>query len=276
MEKFTHYLVTRFNVPFTGQAPESFSGSALSAAWLHERIRLFGDFCAPSVAGQSSLAFTWLIYLDQETDHPDIIRIRAAIPARVRVEFRYVADYSGMMEDLRSYAKASGTEFVITSRLDNDDAIGTEYIARVQAAFVPENGILLNFLGGIYYDPVRRVAAHHRYKLNNSFTSLIERISPSEPPVTVLGFPHLHPPPGLKVRNLEYPYSFWITLHGGNESYRRAHGRPVWSARVCHHYGFSCDRVKLSLPAMIGYLFHWGPRALVRKIAYKVRTARHG
>lgn len=276
MEKFTHYLITRFNVPFSGPAPEFFSGARLSAEWLKERIQLFTDFCVPSVAGQTNQAFTWLIYLDSETDRTDIIRIRAAIPAKVRVEFRYVADYNDLLEDLRAYVKASGTEFIITSRLDNDDALGTEYIERVQAAFVPDNGVLLNFLGGIYYDPVREVAAHHRFKLNNSFTSLIERNDPRVPPVTVLGFPHLYPPPEIQVRNLAYPYAFWINLHGGNEGNRRVHGRPVWSRRICRHYGFARERVSFSLPAMVAYLFRWGPRALVRKIAFKIRTGRHG
>lgn len=276
MGKFTHYLVTRFNVPFAGAAPEFFSGTTLSPEWMTQRIRLFSDFCAPSVAGQTSMAFTWLVYLDPETERTDIIRIRAAIPANVRVEFRYVSDYAMLLDDLRAYCRASGTAYVITSRLDNDDAIGRAYIERVQAAFQPSHGLLLNFLGGMYYDPSARILTHHRHKLRNSFTSLVERLEPGESPCTILGFPHLEPPPEFQVLNLPYPFSFWINLHGTNEGYRRPHGWPVFRIAISDHYAFSPRNVRISWPATLAYTIRWMPRAVYRKIRFKISGAGDG
>jgi hypothetical protein len=276
MGKFTHYLVTRFNVPFSGPAPEFFSGMTLSPEWMARRIRLFSDYCAPSVAGQTSMAFTWLIYLDPETDRTDIVRVRAAIPANVRVEFRYVSDYAMLLEDLRAYSRACGTEYVITSRLDNDDAIGREFIERVQAAFQPSHGVILNFLGGLYYDPSARLLTHHRHKLRNSFTSLGERLAPGESPCTILGFPHLQPPADFREVNLPYPFSFWINLHGTNESYRRPHGWPVFRIRVSDHYAFSPRNVKISWASTLAYAIRWMPRAVYRKVRFTLRAASHG
>ena len=275
MGKFTHYLVTRFNVPFTGAAPEFFSGKTLSPEWMTHRIRLFSDYCVPSVAGQSNMDFTWLIYLDPETDRTDIIRVRAAIPANVRVELRYVSDYTLMLEDLRAYCRACGTEYVITSRLDNDDAIGREFIERVQAAFQPTHGLLVNFLGGFYYDPSARILTHHRHKLRNSFTSLVERLAPDQSPCTIMGFPHLEPPSDLLVVNLPYPHSFWINLHGTNEGDRRPRGWPVFSRSATAHYGFRKTQVRISFPAAMAYAFKWFPGAVVKKIAYWTSRALH-
>lgn len=276
MGKFTHYLVTRFNVPFTGHAPEFFSGETRSQDWLKQRIRLFADYCVPAVAGQSNLAFTWLIYLDPETERSDIIRIRAAIPANLRVEFRYVDDYSLLLEDLRSYCNASGTAYVITSRLDNDDALGIDFIDRVQSAFEPEDRVLINFLGGVYYDPVRRLATHHRHKVNNSFTSLIERISPGASPLTVLGFPHLEPPPSVQVLNVPYAFAFWINLHGTNAGSRQPHGWPLFRRTAVAHFAFSPGLVRISLPATLAYTIRWAPRAFIRKSAFRIRQVLHG
>jgi hypothetical protein len=276
MGKFTHYLVTRFNVPFSGPAPEFFSGSTLSSEWMKQRIRLFAEYCAPSVAGQSSMDFTWLVYLDPDTDRTDIVRVRAAIPANVRVEFRYVSDYAMLLDDLRAYCRACGTEYVITSRLDNDDAIGREFIERIQAAFQPSHGVILNFLGGLYYDPSARLLTHHRHKLRNSFTSLVERLAPGESPCTILGFPHLQPPADFREVNLPYPFSFWINLHGANESYRRPHGWPVFTKAVVSQFGFSPALVRLSWPATLIYTLRWLPRAIYRKVRYKIRRSSHG
>jgi hypothetical protein len=276
MGKFTHYLVTRFNVPFSGPAPEFFSGSTLSSEWMKQRIRLFAGYCAPSVAGQSSMAFTWLVYLDPETDRSDIVRVRAAIPANVRVEFRYVSDYAMLLDDLRAYCRACGTEYVITSRLDNDDAIGREFIERVQAAFQPSHGVILNFLGGLYYDPSARLLTHHRHKLRNSFTSLVERLAQGESPCTILGFPHLQPPADFREVNLPYPFSFWVNLHGTNESYRRSHGWPVFTKAAVSQFGFSPALVRLSWPATLVYTLRWLPRTVYRKVRYKIRRSSHG
>lgn len=223
MAKFTHYLVTRFNVIINGDGPEYIRSDARTPLWLNERTVLFETFCAPTVRTQANQNFTWLIYCDAKTPEDILKRIRIATHVMKTIQIVLVSNFDELLIHLRQITSDCPTPFVITTRLDNDDGIGIQFINDIQSNFVPEDLVILNPLSGVNYHVSSKILTLHRYYPNNSFTSLIEKTKP-EGMVTIMGFNHLHPLKSMRTINLRRKFSFWRTLHQENTALRGNRG----------------------------------------------------
>src|SRR4029077_13912870 len=131
MSKRIHLLLTRFNVRLHWVASELMHHS--DPFGLDHRFNIFESFCLPSVRSQLA-AFRWMVFFDHDT--PDQYKDRIA---------RYVADCPSLEpvyvegpladEGIRDHVRdlvPSGVRTVITTRLDNDDAIASDYLALIQ------------------------------------------------------------------------------------------------------------------------------------------------
>jgi hypothetical protein len=158
MTEFTHYLLTRFDYP------EDYPH-------LQRRLELFKRFTLRSVANQTNSNFKWII--------------KTKLP-----ELKHLGEASKRIILADSFAVAAATPWIITSRLDNDDAIHPEYIGRVQGCFrgqteaIDSLGYRLNHTTGEfvkfdYYNDTRC----------SPFVSLIE---PATRAKTVLAYKHGH------------------------------------------------------------------------------------
>jgi len=165
--RFKHFLLTKFNLglypsrDYMARTDKRGLKPADDAErWMEHRLRIFEEYCIPSVMNQSNKDFIWLVVFDKNTPDKYRERIdryskdcgvvplyptldfpetsRGDIPEKVdgawliwhyRVALPTVQDYIAQQLD-------SDTEFVITSRLDNDDAIHSDFVGRVQD-FVP-------------------------------------------------------------------------------------------------------------------------------------------
>ena len=273
--KFTHYLVTRFNVKIDGYGPEYFPSSVRPTSWEMERLPLFEHFCAPSVAGQRSKNFVWLIYCDIDTNPEIIKRIQIAVQNVQAVQLLFVRDFQEMIDSIRNVCASAGTPFVITSRLDNDDGIGLDYIKVVQEHFELRANVILNLLGGINYHIANGVLTYHRHSLGNSFISLIEESKGLQKAYTVYGFRHSTPPPGMVVKNVECPYAFWMTLHESNVATRNNRGWPVWPWSYLRHYAIDPAYVIISHKNTLAYTVKWFPTAFIKKVKFIIRSKFH-
>ena len=267
MAKFTHYLVTRFNIKINGPGPEWIHSDDRDPDWVSERTKLFEKFCAPSVCGQTNQNFTWLIYCDTETPAEIIERIVAATEKTRAVEIIYVSNFDGLLRDLKNSIQKCQTPFVITTRLDNDDGLSIDFVQEVQSHFIAEDLTILNMLGGVHYHVNKKILTAHRYYLHNSFTSLIEKIKP-ESLVTIMGFNHLHPEANMKTINIPKKYAFWRNLHEQNTALRGNRGWPILLSPVKNYYSLNFSDINISMPNTIAYGLKWFPRALVRKLIF--------
>jgi hypothetical protein len=260
--KFTHYLVTRFNVRIDGYGPEFIDPAVRTATWEQERLPLFEHFCAPTVSAQRSSNFTWLIYCDASTD-PDIIyQIRRIVHAVPAVELLFVDHYTDMIAHLKHRCAEARTPFVITSRLDNDDGLGRDYIFKVQEHFEPSGNVVINLSGGVIYNMEAGLLTHLHQSLNNSFISLIEEVQSADELITVYGFRHLAPPSMVRVKNIPHPYAFWMNLHKKNAGPRFNRGRPSWPVCIARHYAIQLKYFPVSISSTITYSMRWLPNAL--------------
>lgn len=123
MTALTHLLITRFNLNYGDLYP-------YSDDWMAHRMELFARYCLPSVGRQEGRDFRWLVYFDRARSASRRDRI-AALLDRPGTEAVFVDTPDEMIADLRARAPAEG--LLLTTRLDNDDALHPRFIAEVQA-----------------------------------------------------------------------------------------------------------------------------------------------
>jgi hypothetical protein len=155
--KFTHYLITRFNVPVKNWDRDKAGNPTLDESWMQDRITLFNRYCVPTLQSQTQKDFKWIIYCDRQTSHHYLEAIRNRIISLPMAEIRLAEDFDHLMTDLRHLISGVSTLYVITSRVDNDDGLGIHFIRQVQNYFTPEPNTLILLQGGILYDPQRGV-----------------------------------------------------------------------------------------------------------------------
>lgn len=160
-QSFDHFLITRFNVRLDKKASEE---------WLRHRLTYFESMCLPAIAQQTVRNFTWLVYFDAERDpwfDASVNRLSAdGLFEPVWVDGRF--DPKTCAEDV---ARRSSSSWLITSRVDNDDALARDYVEQVQALFAGSTEFL-NFTSGLQFTDDGKL--FHRSDPSNAFISLIE------------------------------------------------------------------------------------------------------
>ncbi len=174
---FRHFILTRFNVNIE---PTDFR-LRLDNAWLSLRFDLFQKFCFPSVRGQSSQDFTWLVLFDEKTPE----RFRRLIDVYKKYpNFRpvFCGEYKTIKPQLAALMRdlAPDVEWLLSTRLDNDDALACLFVEclRQLAGSVnpeelsPEDTLFINFTNGVQYCESKVYAFED---VTNAFISLLER-----------------------------------------------------------------------------------------------------
>lgn len=171
-----HFILTRFNLLLwrqdKGGSPVRYSD------WLEHRFALFEKYTLPSIKNQTCQEFEWIVLLDFKT--PDRFKERIAVlqrdcPQLIQV---YVAPENG-----RDFAEIFRREVIermngdrlLTTYLDNDDALDIHFVKDVQArASELEDNTF------IYYDDGLQLFTDQHYLMRvhyprNHFASVVER-----------------------------------------------------------------------------------------------------
>jgi hypothetical protein len=252
MGKFTHYLITRFNVPVSDWSADKAGTATRDEAWMTHRLRLFADFCVPTVRQQTTREFTWIICLDTATPDVTLDAIRHLVAGVPRAEFLLAPSHDVMMQRLRERLDADEADFIMTSRLDNDDGLGPDYISIVQSHFEPVDKRLINLLGGLLYDAPNRVLTRLRLSRFNHFTSLVERNMHDGRVLTVIGFPHTRPPADVTVVDVPARYGWLKIVHARNVS-SRTKGLPLITYPADAGYAVDKRLLPVSIMAAVKY-----------------------
>jgi Putative rhamnosyl transferase len=214
MPTIQHLLETRFSVRM---------GRPLAPAWLEERIELLQRFTLPSVAAQTTDAFTWLLLCDTSTGPGVLEQLEEEAHRLPTLRVALTSEGRTPLAAVRSNVQ-DDADVLITSRLDSDDAIADRYLEATQAyaeSFYHSSHetLLVNFPLGYRLDVPRRTLYRDRMP-NSSFHSLFERPKHSEPK-TVMSAGH-------------------EDLHRRYAGYRRLRildkGGAGWHARLHQHY----------------------------------------
>jgi hypothetical protein len=160
--EFDHFLLTRFNTRL---------GERASEEWLRHRIVYFEKVCRHSVINQTNKNFRWLIYFDAERDEwfqKEVDRLSVGVFEPIWVDGPLTAEKAAA-----AVQKRSAAPWVITTRVDNDDALARDFIEAVQAQFSREDHQFINFQAGLQMSDDG--AVYRRSDPSSPFISLIER-----------------------------------------------------------------------------------------------------
>lgn len=250
--KFTHYLITRFNVPVKNWDKDKAGKQTLDESWMKDRMWLFTTYCVPTIIHQTQADFQWLVYCDQYTDPVHLDSLHIEVQKVPGAQVRVVTDFTALLIDLRELLSSAPTPFVITSRVDNDDGIGTSYIHDIQANFIPEDKTIINLNGGILFDLQQRIMTRFKNVKLNHYGSLIEVTDPRGGYLTVLGYPHHQPPEEANVVNVPCRFGWLKIIHSRNLKSRTS-GIPVLPRRTLVHFGLKRNAFPISVTNTILY-----------------------
>jgi hypothetical protein len=220
-----HYLITEWNVDM------------IDMDWLTERQKLFEDITLPSVMSQTNKDFEWILVSDART--PDEFKeVLDSYPATVfyfnfenhdwespdfegggvhakkelmqrSIDLEYIA------KPLRDYIGTQDTDYVITSRLDNDDGISIDHIDKIQR-FAKQHWTGERF----WLNLVRGLKYNHGdvFPVNSAHSPFISFVEPPEGLLTTYQVCH------TEAQSTEYNVvqvregkPTWLqVIHGGN------------------------------------------------------------
>ncbi len=170
---FQHIILTRFNLATPGR---EFS-LRTQPDWLEHRFGLFERYCLPSFAAQTETNFRWILFFDEGT--PDVFRRRIET---LQQEVPFVAYFTGLF-DSGGWARSVHEKFpsdeplLLTTRIDNDDALPRDFVARLHQAVADKDHALgtYNFRNGLIRKGRHLYALQHE---SNAFFSLLEQAGP--------------------------------------------------------------------------------------------------
>lgn len=240
--QYQHFVLTRFNIASKGrEAPiRNVPG------WLGRRFDLFEAYCLPSIASQTQRDFSWLIYFDEQTPTEFRDRISA-----LREIFDFEPIFVGPFEAGTAVREIgdrliAGTDRLITTRLDNDDAVAKTYLEQVRKeAELSSDNTIINFSNGVAICDGRAYSAVDE---SNPFASMVEPVGNFE---TIWAAPHTELARRYNVRQLDTAPTWLQVVHGENVT-NRIKGSRLDDQSVVRSFSLA-ETVKL-VPARRGEL----------------------
>lgn len=205
-QQFDHFIITRFSVVFAkNQAPPD-------SYWLESRLELFQKTTIASISAQSEPGYKWLVFFDDRVERD--FRARVSALAAGRFEPIWTSDFFDGKLVAKFIADRTDKPYVITTRVDNDDSLATDYIATVQGFFAGQERIYINFVRGFQQVVSGRV---YRYDaISNAFISMIERADRQGGFRTVFDGKHFEAPRLGDVLQVKTAPMWCQTIHAGN------------------------------------------------------------
>jgi len=176
---FKHFLATRFNVRVGGWDTTKNGETLLDDSWMDNRFELFENYCLPSVINQSNQNFTWCLYFDLHTAEVYQQRIKELTESYLNIHIFFIDSIGELKPHLINFINSgenNNCDYVITSRLDNDDLLHRDYIKVVQQLFEASHTTVIDVRSGYKVNIEEGDCEIRNYTQNfNPFISLIEK-----------------------------------------------------------------------------------------------------
>ena len=225
--KRSQFLLTRFNCP----ASHAVENLGVNDMWLAHRFILFENFCLPSVLSQDTKDFHWIILIDERTSAQWVDRLTnnlskvsaksTVLPVERFSELRVIDEIKMNVTDEE--------QVILTSRLDNDDAIPRTFLSTVLNLthnLCPNKYYAINFSNGCM---LHKSGIYEKRPLD--LNPFISAMSPLQDLKTSFNLPH-HKMDGFgTVINVDDSFAginsiMWMqVVHKQNISNRLSRGR---------------------------------------------------
>lgn len=204
--QFDHVILTRFSVRFTADQPPA------DEDWLAYRWGFFRDALASSLSRQTEKAFTWLVFFDSSA--PEWLREEVAALSPGLFHPVWLDEPWGHAPLRRAVDEHSSQDWLITTRIDSDDAVARRFVEDLQSRFAGQESMYVNFLHGLQV--VRTGELYRYWKPVNSFISYIERRDATPPRTVFQDFRHRQSNTIAPVLNVVGEPRWMQVVHGGN------------------------------------------------------------
>tara|TARA_R110002049_G_scaffold45594_1_gene132888 strand:- start:21540 stop:22385 length:846 start_codon:yes stop_codon:yes gene_type:complete len=186
---FKHFLITRFNLRQPDWKSTKNNVPVLTDKWHENRFELFIKYCFHSIAEQTNKNFEWLVFFDTTTPEKYKIVISELEAKLVNFKPIFVDGMEQFLPGIKSYVSNFNQDYIITSRIDNDDCISKDYIDAVQKQFNKQKFTAIDFIDGYTIQTSPDIKIGKRFDQYNPFISLIEK---NDAPKTVWAIRHSH------------------------------------------------------------------------------------
>ena len=173
-----HFLVTRFNLTVTEWKTTRNGELVLTEKWLKNRFNLFEKYCLPSVKNQTNQNFIWCVFFDINT--PIMYRKKINSISEDYPNFRPIFIdgnkmlNSSFIEYINKHTDIND-DYVITTRLDNDDLIHKSFIKIIQTLYKPMDKMIIDLRDGYNITLGKSYSEIRKYSSGfNPFISVIE------------------------------------------------------------------------------------------------------
>jgi hypothetical protein len=194
-----------------------------SDEFLLSRFLLFDKFCLPSVSNQTNKNFIWFVLFNDKLPEKWKIKLDEYKRQFPNFEARFMSAqetlsmnwHATLNRFLIEELKNSNCQFILTTRLDNDDAINLSFVDSIQKYFLAyQEEAVINYINGLQYIPRCNVLRNLTYPQSH-FNTLIEKNT--QDVQTALGFSHYEVPDNFKSVYLKAKTPMWLeTIHSTN------------------------------------------------------------
>lgn len=196
LKVFKHYIITRFNIRVDEWKHTKNNESVLTEDWLSHRFHLFQTYCLPSLINQENQKFTWLVFFDTSTDEEHRKTISAISERFGNFKPIFINGYNEFLPTLIEYISndLEGVEYIITSRVDNDDCVHKDFVKEIQNKFDRQDNCVVDIIDGyqiiLNENQSRQIVELRKARgYFNPFISLIEKTPDL---ITVMSREHLN------------------------------------------------------------------------------------
>lgn len=182
MVHFKHFIITQFNIRLWDKDKRNIS--TYTEEWLNKRFTLFDLYCFPSVSQQTNPNFIWICLFDKET--PDLYKNKIKEYQKQCPQLQaYFLDeddtreWLGYTKDIMSQYIETQDQYIVSTNLDNDDAIHINMIDNVSKHIneKPE-AVVYSFNYGYQYFTESGLILKMLYP-HNHFLSFVEENTPN-------------------------------------------------------------------------------------------------
>lgn len=174
-----HFILTRFNLKVEDWKTSKDNQPVLTEEWLKNRLEIFQNYCFPSVVNQRNQNFHWVVYFDSETPTPYRKVIEIMNNEYPNFKPLYIDGMGSFNSSVKKYIlenSDSGEDVIITSRLDNDDAIHQDFVETIQEIASRKGETVIDLRCGYQMNIEGEFHEYRGYYYNsfNPFISLVE------------------------------------------------------------------------------------------------------
>ncbi|MDA7648743.1 putative rhamnosyl transferase [Akkermansiaceae bacterium] len=188
---YKHYIITIFNYP--NDYPH-----------LKERFNIFNNFTKPSIEAQSNKNFTWIILANP--NHISLFNEFKGVDAHIvkgEIHNQRLPSVSSIAKAIYPFINSKPLpQYIISTRICNDDAIHEDFIKLTQEKFLNNiSSRLLDYKGYRYLVNTKTLYTQEKYhsKFPSPFCSLVYKndyqpltidVKRPAPPQVVIEYPH--------------------------------------------------------------------------------------